>query len=95
VAPGDRIIYRDFFQNTKLTVSVQAPLDILLPVKRYLAGGVYCYRGCVIRHKYAERRRAIHEWEWLSLTAIKSTAAVPIQYVLLEDRQVGWSGGTW
>ena len=94
MAPGDWVIHRDFLQNTKVTVSVQAPLDILLPVERYLAGGVHCYGGGIIIHKYAEGRRAIHERECLFLAAIKGTAAVPIQYVLLEGGQVGWSRST-
>lgn len=85
VTPDDRVINWHFLQNSKLTVTIKAPLDIFLPMERYLAWSVNCYWGGLILNKDAQWWGAIHQGEWLLFTAVKGTALIPVQDIFFQD----------
>jgi hypothetical protein len=61
MAPCNWVINRDFFQDTKVAVSVQTSFDIMLPMEWYLTRGVDCNRSGIVLNKDAEGWGAIHE----------------------------------
>ena len=87
-APGDGVIDWNFFQYTKLTVTVQTLLYIFLPVKRDLAGSVNSDWDGISFHEQAKRRGVVHERKWLVFAAVECTTAVSIQDIFLDDWQV-------
>ena len=87
-APTNRVIYWNFLKDTKLAVTVQTFLDIFLPVQRNLAGSVNSNGDSILVYEEAQWWRAVHEREWLVLTAIKCTRLVPVQYILFKDWQI-------
>ena len=70
-APTDGVIDWNLFKDTKLAVTVKTFLDVFLPVQRNLAGGVNSNGYSILFYKESEWWGAVHEWEWLVLTAIK------------------------
>ena len=77
-----------------VAVTVQAPLDISLPVNGYLAGSVDSARYGILLYKDTQWRGLVHKVQWLLFTAVECTAGVPLQDVLLEDWQVLWGWRT-
>ena len=53
MAPSDRVIYWHFLQDTKLTVTVKASLNISLPVEGNLTRGVDSNRASILLNKNA------------------------------------------
>ena len=94
VAPGDWSVDRDFLQDTKAHISVQALLDSLLPVEGNLAGTVNCDRLGLLVNKDPEGRRAVHQVEGLVLTDIEGAGLVSVQDVLAESGNILWCGST-
>ena len=91
-APGDRSVDRDFLQDTKADISVQALLDSLLPVERNLAGTVNSSRPGLLVNEDPERRGAVHQVEGLVLADIEGAGLVPVQDVLPESGDILDSG---
>ena len=59
--------------NTKPLVPGQASFDIMNPVDRYLTGLVDSDWLCIFSNIKAERRRLLHQGEWLVRGAVKCT----------------------
>ena len=93
-APGDWSVDRDFLQDPKADISVQALLDSLLPVEGNLAGTVNCDRLGILVNKDPEGRRAVHQVEGLVLADIEGTGLVPVQDVLPEPGNILRCRGT-
>ena len=59
-APCHWVINRDLLEDTQTDITVQAILDLLLPMEGNLAWGVHCHGSGPLLHKEAERRRVLH-----------------------------------
>ena len=81
-APGHRVIDRDLLKDAQADVTVQALLDLVLPVEGHLAGCVDSHRTVLLVSEDAERRRVLHEAERPMLSTIKGTVFKPVHDVL-------------
>ena len=76
-APGDRGSFWHWFDDTKLDISIQSFLYLLLPVYCNWYGGVMSH-GCSIFVHLDSHGLSWHHGEWLVLAHVENTCAVVV-----------------